>query len=528
MNPSKNDLSAIYPRCRSLLDPDIWQQIISSHDLNKKPDNFPEIIRYFGPHARLPEFLAELARLEWNIFRVKENSVSIPGDPEEMAINPTLILLELQWKNLVDNVTSLSPQAPEPGKEYVLIWKYPEDGGLHMKAASLEDLLILKMIFEGIDRWEVARIGTLPIFAVDAAMDRAVDRGIIIAPLSRIRRDLDGASPDTSKHFLTSSVFVLQWHITQACDLHCKHCYDRSDRSALTLEQALTIIDDLDIFCRERHVKGRVSFTGGNPLLHPEFLSIYKAAADRGFTLSVLGNPSTREQVEALCSIQQPDFFQLSLEGLPEYNDFIRGEGHFERSMRFLEILRELGVYTMVMLTVTKGNIHQVIPLGELLRGKTDVFYFNRLSKVGEGASLELPTKQEYMSFLERYLEAYDKNPVLGLKDNLINILKYRKGLEPFGGCTGFGCGAAFNFVAILADGEVHACRKFPSPIGNVFDQRIGKIYDSEIARRYRAGCAECRSCPLRYMCGGCLANAYSYGLDIFKQKDPYCFLNSE
>ncbi len=145
-------------------------------------------------------------------------------------------------------MTSLSPQAPEPGNEYVLIWKHPEDGGLHMKTASLEDLLILKMLFEDIDRREVARIGALPIFAVDAAMDRAVDRGIIIAPPSRIRRDFDihrsiALHEQTFSHI---AVFILQWHITQDCDLHCRHCYDRSDRSALTFEQALKIIDDLD------------------------------------------------------------------------------------------------------------------------------------------------------------------------------------------------------------------------------------------------------------------------------------------
>jgi MoaA/NifB/PqqE/SkfB family radical SAM enzyme len=78
---------------------------------------------------------------------------------------------------------------------------------------------------------------------------------------------------------------------------------------------------------------------------------------------------------------------------------------------------------------------------------------------------------------------------------------RYRKGREPFGGCTGFGCGAAFNFVAVLADGEVHACRKFPSPIGNVSRQSIAEIYDSEIVECYRSG------------------------LDVFKHKDPYCFL---
>ncbi len=100
MNPSKNDLAAIYPRCRSLLDPNIWQQIISGYDLNNKPDNFPEIIMSYGPHARLPEFLTELARFEWNIFRVKENSLSIPYYPEEMPSIPHSFYLSFSGKTL--------------------------------------------------------------------------------------------------------------------------------------------------------------------------------------------------------------------------------------------------------------------------------------------------------------------------------------------------------------------------------------------------------------------------------------------
>jgi selenobiotic family peptide radical SAM maturase len=522
MNLATPDPAAIYPRCRALLDPGTWHQIISRTDLDRKPENFSEIIMSCALRMRLPEFLAELARLEWNISQVKQKDISMPDTPEEIAINPTLLLLEMQWKNLVDD-----GRVPERGSEHVLIWKHPEDDNIRVKTALPEDLLILKMISENIGRKEVAEAGAAPIATVDACMDRAAKRGIIITPPSRIRRNFDfrEASPHTREHFLISPSFTLQWHITQACDLHCRHCYDRSDRTAPTLEQAIGVIDNLEAFCRSRHVKGHISFTGGNPLLHPDFLHIYRAASDRGFTLSVLGNPTTRGCVETLLAIQQPDVFQVSLEGLPEYNDFIRGEGHFERTMHFLEILRELGVYSMVMLTLTKENVNQVLPLGQSLQGKADVFYFNRLSKVGEGASLELPSKEDYISFLEMYISACENNPVLGLKDNLINVLNYRNGSAPFGGCTGFGCGAAFNFVAVLADGEVHACRKFPSPIGNITCQSIAEIYDSETAVRYRSGCAECRSCRLQPVCGGCLACAYSSGLDVFKHKDPYCFL---
>ncbi|MGO9139203.1 MAG: hypothetical protein ACLP9S_09335 [Syntrophales bacterium] len=39
------------------------------------------------------------------------------------------------------------------------------------------------------------------------------------------------------------------------------------------------------------------------------------------------------------------------------------------------------------------------------------------------------------------------------------------------------------------------------------------------------SGCAECRLCLLRPVCGGCLTSAYSLGFDVLKYKDPYCFL---
>lgn len=474
-----------------------------------------------------PDCLPDLAGLERQIFKITQEEIAVPDHLDETALNPSLNLMEVSWKRLPDCLDSSGTGVPEPGKEFVAIWKHPADGKVHAKTATAEDLLMLKMICEKIDRKEVARIGALPVTAVDAAMDRAVENGILFAPRSRIRRDFSAVEPSFCNidRYRTSPAFTLQWHITQACDLHCRHCYDRSDRSMLTLDAALRILDDLDGFCTGKHVKGQVSFTGGNPLLHPDFSAIYRAAADLGFSLAILGNPAPRKRLEELISIQRPGFFQVSLEGLPEYNDYIRGSGHFERVMDFLDLLRDLDVYSMVMLTLTRDNLGQIIPLGERLRGRTDAFYFNRLARVGEGASLELPAKQDYVAFLEDYLTASKENPVLGLKDNLINVLLHHKGEEPFGGCTGFGCGAAFNFLSLLPDGEVHACRKFPSAIGSVNTQSLAQIYDSDMARRYRSGCAECLPCLLRPVCGGCLACVYSHGLNVFEQKDPFCFI---
>lgn len=496
----------------------------------ERPEEFNGTMETHKDDQGLPGYLGDLARLELAAASVKERKKEIRRDVDRLDLNPTLIVLDLSWKNLIPLFVSGGNgkgQEPEPGRELVLVWLDPETLDVRTEVASDESLLALKKVVEGLDSKALARIGNTTAAAIDATIDRVAKKGILISPPSKIRRDADFPRGEGIKEeFFSAPVFTLQWHITQACDLHCKHCYDRSDRSPLTLEQGYRVLDDLYDFCRSRNVSGQVSFSGGNPFLFPRFFELYGAASERGFALAVLGNPVSRRKIEDLLGIEKPVFFQVSLEGLETHNDNIRGPGHFERTMEFLYLLREFGIYSMVMLTLTKDNMDQVLPLTERLRGLTDLFTFNRLAMFGEGAALRLPSQKEYIDFLSRYQEAAESNPIIGLKDNLFNILRSRKGVELFGGCAGHGCGAAFNFLSLLPDGEVHACRKLPSLLGNIYDRSFAEIYDSEAAGLYRKGCEACIPCPIRPVCGGCLAVASGHGLDPFRERDPYCFFD--
>jgi radical SAM protein with 4Fe4S-binding SPASM domain len=71
----------------------------------------------------------------------------------------------------------------------------------------------------------------------------------------------------------------------------------------------------------------------------------------------------------------------------------------------------------------------------------------------------------------------------------------------------------------------VHACRKFPSPIGNLREASLADIYASPLARRYRKGSRACRFCRLRNVCGSCLAVSHGSGLDPLRTLDPHCFM---
>lgn len=320
--------------------------------------------------------------------------------------------------------------------------------------------------------------------------------------------------------------FALQWHLTNACAFHCRHCYDRSDRRELTLPQALAVLQDLQAFCRHRRVTPHISLSGGDPLAYGCFWDLYQAIAHSGISVSILGNPISDHTIRQLVNLHAPIYFQVSLEGLREHNDAIRGAGHFDRTLAFLAAARGLGMPTHVMLTLTRENVDQVISLGEALRGLTERFTFNRLSQVGNGADLEPPDKRQFVRLLRQYLAARRTNPVLGLKENLFGILRPRRLRRRFGGCTGFGCGAAFNFVALLPDGEVHACRKYPSLLGNIRTTRLATIYESEAAQKYRAGPMACRACRLRNRCRGCPAVVCGQGLDPRYDRDPYCFID--
>jgi len=495
-------------------------------DSDLPAESFPAAIASLTASLDLPGYLADLARLEWGYYHTKTDAIDSAIPVAGLAVNPSLTLQALEWKNLAyffNDETGGDPPIKSPS--HVMTWRHPQSGQIACQEAFENDLLALKIAVEQIEPREAARQGQVTPGNIQAIIDQAIAQGILLAPDSRIRRNVH---PQTAKQpelqpFRAADIFTLQWHVTQTCDQHCKHCYDRSSRVSLPLEQARAVLDDFYDFCWRMHVRGQITFSGGNPLLYPHLEELYRAADRLGFGIAILGNPTPIEQLRRLVEIVTPLFFQISLEGLEDHNDFIRGAGHFKRSLAFLEDLRELGIYSMVMLTLTRDNLKQVLPLAELLKGRTDAFNFNRLAAVGEGAGLLMPTREDFITFLRDYQKAAASNPILGFKDNLFNLISQVDDEALFGGCTGFGCGAAFNFLSLLPDGEVHACRKFPSLIGNIQADNLYDIYHSQAAADYRAGSAACENCAKNLVCRGCLAVAYSLGLDIFTEKDPFC-----
>ncbi len=109
-----------------------------------------------------------------------------------------------------------------------------------------------------------------------------------------------------------------QWELTCRCNLKCVMCYTdcfntpAQIRQELTTEEVIRILDELqEAGCVE------LTFTGGEPLARPDFMTIYEAAHRRGFFVTIFTNgtlitPSIADRwAEA-----RPKSVEISLHGL--------------------------------------------------------------------------------------------------------------------------------------------------------------------------------------------------------------------
>ena len=138
-------IETVFPICRTLLEGEQWDRIVGS----SKADEIPDLLEGRVDKGDVPAFLPALARLEGVLHEVAMGSEQIPSDVDRLMLNPTIHLLELPWKDLPSLIHSqgdIAAASPQQGDETVLAWLDPHSGTVQVRAATDEDLLVLKMV----------------------------------------------------------------------------------------------------------------------------------------------------------------------------------------------------------------------------------------------------------------------------------------------------------------------------------------------------------------------------------------------
>jgi radical SAM protein with 4Fe4S-binding SPASM domain len=271
-----------------------------------------------------------------------------------------------------------------------------------------------------------------------AFIDYCIEEGLLTTEKVSVKRPLLLRAPEPSLRYL-------ELQITDACNLRCKHCYiGDTSRSELSPQQVRRVLAEFE------EMQGlRVMITGGEPLLHSKFDEINEMLPDFIirkvlFTNGVL---LKKETIKAL----KVDELQVSIDGLEEAHDTIRGSGTFSRSMQALRQALDAGFDVSVSTMVHRRNLADFDHMESLFK------------EMGiKDWTVDVPCATGRLKdHAELHVSPEEGGKYLGYG--------FGGGLHSSG--QGFACG--LHLMAVMADGKIAKCTFYEDHAVGTIDQGL-------------------------------------------------------
>lgn len=349
---------------------------------------------------------------------------------------------------------------------------------------------------------------------------------------------------------------VVVWNSTRTCNLKCAHCYMDSDarkyEGELTTEEAKRFIDDLAAF--------RVPvllFSGGEPLIRPDFFELAQYAISRGIrtTLSTNGTLITPDVAQRLKRIGV-GYVGISLDGLRDVNDRFRGkEGAFTAAMQGIENCVAVGQRVGLRFTINRHNYEELDKIFNFIEEEEiDRVCFYHLVYSGRGNKmiqddLSPEESRRAMETIIRRTEDYEarglKKEILTVDNHCDGVYLYVRALhqdaeqaERIWNLISLNGGnrSGIAFAEVDPYGDVHP-DQFTQHIsfGNVRERPFGEIW-TDLSHPVLAGLknrklllkGRCAACKFLDLCNGNFRTRAEAVSGDFWESDPACYLTDD
>ncbi|MDM7999492.1 MAG: radical SAM protein [Dehalococcoidia bacterium] len=335
--------------------------------------------------------------------------------------------------------------------------------------------------------------------------------------------------------------FFVQFHLTERCNLACRHCYQTGAVSEMSYEEICGALTEVQAAIEgwatdySLDVSPSLHFTGGEPLLRGDLLPILRHGRACGFTTSLMSNGTLIDAFTArqLRRAKVRDV-QISLDGVGTTHDRLRGNGAYQRTLAGIRHLVSEGMEVHLNVTVSRLNFGQTEDLVGLAEeiGAASIG-FSRLVPSGRGKGLlaHLLTAQEVSAFYNDLRGYRKRSGVIVTSLDPLAAVADLAGEIPQTELPVGGCAAGMFGVTIMADGTVMPCRRMDLPIGNIKADSFRDLWARSpilwllrTRSSYHGGCETCRYWPL---CRGCRAIALAFarakGDEDYLGPDPQC-----
>lgn len=324
--------------------------------------------------------------------------------------------------------------------------------------------------------------------------------------------------------------FVLQWHLSEACNLKCLHCYQENHCPIqLEYDKLVIIYNQFKDLLKALQMKGHINLTGGEPLCNPylfKILNLIKEDSDL-ITFSLLTNGTlVTEEIATKIKSYNPYYVQVSLEGGKKTNDYIRGKGTYKSIALGITNLKKNDIYTSISFTATNLNYKEFPKVIKYAKKyHVDNVWSDRYIPLGNSEdkklSLNYEETREYLRIMQQ-----ERTKLLHQKNNKTTISMYRALQFQMTHDFAYGCTAGDTLLTVMENGDLVPCRRMPIVVGNLFQNDMTYLYfNSPILKDLRRNTIpdECQACESSETCHGglkCLTYALYKNLN---HKDVGC-----
>lgn len=296
------------------------------------------------------------------------------------------------------------------------------------------------------------------------------------------------------------------------CNLKCTHCYN-FDR---TLPQKKVLKNHNNLSNQEiKRVIGElsnagtlfVSFTGGEPLAHPDIFSFIQEAREKNMAVKLKTNGTylTEGVVSRLKGLQVQDF-DVSVYGHDSitHDAFTKKTGSFAQTIKGLRNLKKAKMLANISFIINKLNYKYLDKMKALANSLNFRFIFSlELTSRNDGSHSSKDYRLDLAALEELYRNDHQK-----FFKNSLNKTK------------SMNCACALTNVAIASNGNVYPCIGAPINSGNIREGSFSSIWKTsaelnKIRQLSLNDFKDCKSCHLVEYCqrssGAVYMNTGSY-----------------
>lgn len=290
---------------------------------------------------------------------------------------------------------------------------------------------------------------------------------------------------------------TLQFHVTNKCNLRCKHCYMKCESgysNELSYSEIITVIRE---FCD--YGGKQIVFTGGEILLKKEFPEILKFSKEQGlYTIAITNGTLWTDPLIDEVS-KYIDQIQVSLDGYNEdTNAQVRGSGVFDKALKCADKFLNKGTEVILAFTpMYDYEKEKYIEFGSFLVEKysNQKLFLDFAPWILNGRNISADAKKNELYYkdsievFDAIFPGYEVSLFTDIFDSPVQNCGYGK-------------------IVLNSNGDFAFCSclsEIPK-IGNVREMPMKEIFElSKIVSEKTCvnHLIPCKDCDFRYLCGG-------------------------